>query len=366
MEKSVTREKYRIDTLDGLRGVAALIVLLGHASNLGIFLFPNFDFRGLGKSGVYLFFLLSSFLLARPLLDLGPKIFSARVMLSYWQRRFFRIYPLYFMYLLLAFVSSYIAAAVLNRSDFGVPFYLSIQDFIRHLLLIDGKGVTWSIVVEFKFYAVLPFLAFVLSLIITRFNHFIAVGFLLILVGVLQIAAPQYATLDEDLRLLPYMPMFLTGVLLAVVQNYFRDNPDSSAINPLYFEVAGFLGLIGVILLSPSVASNFAGNVGNDMFHREFLLYSFTWGLVLSSAVNGAGVIRSLFCLKPLRFLGNISFSLYLFHIIFVYAVDDLTINTYLKGWLILVLSISSSFASYRLVEIPLSRLMIPLRGKLS
>lgn len=54
--------------LDGLRGLAVGIVLLSHAANVGLPVLPGFTLSGIGKSGVYLFFVLSAFLLTRLLL----------------------------------------------------------------------------------------------------------------------------------------------------------------------------------------------------------------------------------------------------------------------------------------------------------
>ncbi|MCY1298635.1 hypothetical protein D9M70_481290 [compost metagenome] len=54
--REISDKSFQIDALDGLRGLAALIVVLSHTSNLSMFFFPLLDFRGIGKSGVYLFF----------------------------------------------------------------------------------------------------------------------------------------------------------------------------------------------------------------------------------------------------------------------------------------------------------------------
>ena len=53
----------RSEPLDGLRGVAVLLVLLSHSSNAGHDLLPGLDASGVGRAGVFLFFVLSSFLL---------------------------------------------------------------------------------------------------------------------------------------------------------------------------------------------------------------------------------------------------------------------------------------------------------------
>ena len=54
--RDISDNKLQINSLDGLRGLAVLAVFLSHTSNKGIFLIPNADFSGIGKSGVFLFF----------------------------------------------------------------------------------------------------------------------------------------------------------------------------------------------------------------------------------------------------------------------------------------------------------------------
>jgi len=57
---------HHFDALDGLRGLAVLVVIASHLSNVG--LLPQPGLSGTGKAGVYLFFVLSAFLLTRILL----------------------------------------------------------------------------------------------------------------------------------------------------------------------------------------------------------------------------------------------------------------------------------------------------------
>ncbi|MGA1380904.1 MAG: acyltransferase family protein [Schleiferiaceae bacterium] len=54
--------------LDGFRGLAVLLVLLAHSSNAGYPLFGVLDFHHYGSVGVYLFFVLSAYLIDRQIL----------------------------------------------------------------------------------------------------------------------------------------------------------------------------------------------------------------------------------------------------------------------------------------------------------
>jgi Predicted acyltransferases len=58
--RKTSTARVQLDALDGLRGVAVLIVVLSHLSNARLFLIPGLDLSGTGKSGVFLFFVLSA------------------------------------------------------------------------------------------------------------------------------------------------------------------------------------------------------------------------------------------------------------------------------------------------------------------
>ena len=93
----------QVPSLDGLRGLAVLMEVFGHMSRSGVHLHPRRDLGGLGTPGVYLFFVLSSFLLTRQLLAKDKReLISARSWATYLLRRALRIYPLFITGLLLA------------------------------------------------------------------------------------------------------------------------------------------------------------------------------------------------------------------------------------------------------------------------
>src|SRR3954469_22490824 len=141
-------EGKRLPALDGLRGLAVLLVLLDHASDAELRLFPAANMNRAGKYGVHLFFVLSAFLLTHLLL-LRPaaELARARTWINYAVRRFLRIFPLYV--LVLAVV------VLLHR--------LKWHDFFTHILLRDGKRQFWTIPVEVKYYMILPLVAVTLS-----------------------------------------------------------------------------------------------------------------------------------------------------------------------------------------------------------
>lgn len=357
IHREISDKKYQMDSLDGLRGFAALIVVFSHTSNSGMLFIPFLDLRGIGKSGVFLFFLLSSFLLTLPLLQKGKEVLSFPVMSHYWQRRFFRIYPLYTLYLLLGLISTVLISKTLEKTGAGIPFGLDWLGFIKHLALLEGKGVTWSIAVEFKFYFALPF--FALAIAFTRSYGPLAIAVIFILfITLSQLISPQSESLTNDVRLLPYMPIFTLGMFLAVLQDHIN-NSGHNLFTTLLCKYGGYLGVAGVIVMTPSVFSLFGERVPNDYFHKEFILYSIFWSLILLSSINTQGLLKSFFTLPILRFYGALSFSLYLFHIIFIEALSRIGLNGHISAWLVLFGSTLVAYISFKLLEEPASKYKI-------
>ena len=357
MSRNISDTTLQLNALDGLRGFAALIVVFSHTSNAAMYFFPFLDARGVGKSGVFLFFLLSSFLLSRALIKKGSDAFSKNAISHYAQRRFFRIYPLYFPYLLMGLISTFILSSLLNK-DVGIPFTLTVQDFLRHLFLLDGKGVTWSIAVEFKFYFVLPMVLFISYHIRNKFNTSAELCYLFCLIILTQVASPQNESQIDDSRLLPYMCIFLLGIVLAVVQCQIEtgkiNKQKLKGIVPL-----SYFCILILAFLTPAAASFVLGEVENNYFHKHFIQYAILWGVVLLSIVNFNTKISFLFKMKWLRFYGALSFSIYLFHPIFIAVAGKLLLNSYLSAWLVLIASTIAAYISFKLLEMPASKFKI-------
>lgn len=358
IHKEISDKQFQMDSLDGLRGFAALIVVFSHTSNQGTFFLPFLNLTGIGKSGVFLFFLLSSFLLTLPLLRKGKDIFTFPVMSHYWQRRFFRIYPLYTLYLLLGVVSTWFLVTFIGKSGRGIPFELTWFEFLKHLALLEGKGVGWSIAVEFKFYFILPIL--VLVVVYAReLGTTVLVSLFSILMVASQIISPQSEAIANDARLLPYMPVFIIGIFIAVLHEHInKSKPNHKVMMTLKW--LGFIGVVGIVIMTPIIFSMLTGDdIPKNYFHKQFIIYSIFWSFIILSAVNIDGIIQKLFSIKILRFYGTLSFSLYLFHPVYISLLMRLNLNSYLTAWLVLIASTITAYISFNLLEGPISRFKI-------
>lgn len=346
----------KIPSLDGLRGFAALLVILSHTSLNKMYFFPHLDFSGFGKFGVFLFFLLSAFLLTYPFLKPEKKLFSKAAMIRYWQRRTLRIYPLYITYLLAALVSTFLLDRMANIQGVGIPFPLTTTEFLKHITLLEGKSITWSIAVEFKFYFFLPLIAWGMK-ISRKIHPYYPYILLLSLIILSQLISPQGSSSTNDIRLLPYTPIFITGMILAQLQT---DIDAAGGIkNSLQTTVKYITALciISILYQTPAIYSLLNENVPSDFFHKRFIQFSILWGFVLFSIINSNGILKSIFSSHILRFFGAISFSLYLFHPVLISVVNKIKADSPFDAWIVLGTTSLLACMSYYYFEKPISKI---------
>jgi peptidoglycan/LPS O-acetylase OafA/YrhL len=156
---AASRSKIYLPGLDSLRGVAILAVLV---HNLSLFesriSLPEKIWVAIQESGwvgVQLFFVLSGFLITGILVDSRGE---PRFVRSFYLRRFFRIFPLYYAFLAFHFFVAPHLAPELTVPARQAPWYwlyLSNWSDIAYGFL-PALGHTWSLAVEEQFYVVWP------------------------------------------------------------------------------------------------------------------------------------------------------------------------------------------------------------------
>ena len=153
--------------LDGLRGVAVLMVVFSHMSSSGVNIHPALNFAGAGKFGVFLFFVLSAFLLTHQHLVAPPaEGREARYWTGYTIRRVLRIYPLFSIALVFGTLNAFVGMALFGPREVSI---------VRHLALLVGFKIFWAIPVEMKFYLFLPFVLIIFDRLLSR-RRLLAVG----------------------------------------------------------------------------------------------------------------------------------------------------------------------------------------------
>jgi peptidoglycan/LPS O-acetylase OafA/YrhL len=288
--------KERIHALDGLRAIAACLVVLHH---LGVASFASalqasgHSFagnllRGSTASGVELFFVLSAIVLARPYLR------SARPMnlRTYAARRASRLLPPYWAAWLVAGLAIALATAFPTWWTKGAalpPF--SMRDWLLQVgLVYSGRHYNfawWSLTVEVAFYALLP-------LLIPLFTRLGATGTgaaFLVSVGLALFAAPLLQEHPVAYNLCAYLSCFCAGLVLARI-----DVPPRTA---------GWLCAVGVVwILAASRYEQLNVHIG--------------WGAVYfglaATAMNPKSALSRSLSGYQFTWLGERSYSLFLVH----------------------------------------------------
>ncbi len=356
----------RFDSLDGLRGLAVLIVFLSHTGNIGAHLLPGADFAGTGKCGVFLFFVLSAFLLTRSFLAAGREAFRRPFLLNYALRRVLRVYPLYALYLLVALVTSLGLWRLRGwPAPVGEPMTLSPADFWRQLTLQRGMDITWSILVEFRYYFLLPLVALAFAA-AGRTRFWICILFTVAGVAASRGIWPPSDLLPNDPRLGPYLPVFFLGSLAAVAHLRWRETGWHERAGARWLlEAAGWLALALLVGLIPAVASHLLGHpVPPRTVHRQLLAMGLLWAVVLLACLEGAGGLRRVFAGRALRVVGWISFGVYLWHVTLIKAARSFDWNPALQGWAALGATLVCAALSYRGIERPAMRVRLRPHGE--
>jgi peptidoglycan/LPS O-acetylase OafA/YrhL len=328
--------------LDGIRGLAVLLVLLDHASDQQMRFFPGADLNRLGKFGVYLFFVLSAFLLTSQLYALRPEdLLTRRTWLHYATRRFLRIFPVYTVVLV---------AMIAMRK-------LKLEDFWTHLLLRDGRRVYWTIPVEVKFYLLLPVIAIALCWAARKGRKqaiWACLGATVVCGAFLW--AEQTWSLHENVLLAPNLPPFLFGVASAVAFARLREHPAAPRVARWFAPVAIAAAAFALLRL-PIFVNQLRPEDPISKWAFDEVICGILWSMFVLGTVLTRGLLSKAMQWAPLRYLGLISFSAYLWHWKFVTDVDDLPVPPVLRLLAFLGIVVAVASASYFLLERPFLRM---------
>ncbi|MDR1164390.1 MAG: acyltransferase [Deltaproteobacteria bacterium] len=292
--------KYRPD-IDGLRAVAVLAVLLDHAGAPG--------FSG-GYIGVDVFFVISGYLITRLLAD---ELQSGRFSLAgFYERRCRRILPPLFLVLLAASVVSWCALMPFDSRSFGrsltatSTFWVNIH-FFRQTGYFDAQTYTkpllhcWSLSVEEQFYILFPLLLWLLS---KLGRKFLRPALALVAVASLAASIAQVGTRPEMAFYWTHTRAWelLLGALTALSAPAFLARFRSAG---LALASAGLM-LAPVFIYGPQTP--FPGLAALPVCLGAALL------LLIHRDGPEASLVGRALALAPSRWIGKISYSLYLWH----------------------------------------------------
>lgn len=322
--------------MDGLRGMAVLLVLLSHMSHGGLQLPLLPDMKGAGKTGVALFFVLSSFLLYRQwLAKTNNLVLLPAEWAAYITRRTMRIYPAYVLLL-----------TVLTGLGVAGLFDFSPRDFFYHLFLLDGKRHLWAIPVEFTFYLFLPIATFLLlATPISRYQR------VLILVSSIMalIAFPTERQSHPSLEFtfIPYAELFFIGMLCAELE--------PRSMLPRISKIADAFGLFGILIVLVTIPEILelvlSRHVPYDELHHSLWIFCIAAMALIMGCLSGGPLTQWIFSRSPLRWVGRISFSAYLFHPLFLFVVKKAQLHTAIGGMVFMIGTLIAAWILFNSVE---------------
>lgn len=362
----------RIPELDGLRGIAILLVILCHYvgnadhASLGFLVHRALSAFTVGWSGVDLFFVLSGFLIGGILLDARNSLHYFR---AFYMRRVFRILPIYYawtlLYGVLVVAALWLAAGrtpLASRDLLQVPLHLL---FLQNIWIGMPRWpwiwfvVTWSLAVEEQFYLLVPLLI-----------RFVSLRALVPLLVAVICAAPALRFAIYRWSGNPFTAAFPMpcradalswGILLAVAwrQPAFRRFLGGHRLllrSALLLLLGGVAVLLWWLAHPPGVVTLTIGYSWLAVFYSCLLL-------VVLSQTDGhlAGFMRW----PILRSLGVVSYCVYILHDTFNQVAHRLLLHTVpqlhdIRGAAVSLLALLLTFAvaalSWRFFEKPLIR----------
>jgi peptidoglycan/LPS O-acetylase OafA/YrhL len=290
--------------LDGLRGVAILLVVLYH----------NFDFirqSFFGWLGVDLFFVLSGFLITSILLQ---ELDQPKFLQNFYMRRVLRIFPLYYLCLIIFLILFPLLGWFEKELSFFIEHQWWLWTYLQNWLYSfhltdDARMLThlWSLAVEEQFYLIWPF---VILLVKKPVRLFWIMFFVLLLVMTARsviwfqhISDLNYTTLYTFTRI----DGICIGSMIALLMKF---RPQLIGKN---------IGLIALVL----AALNFTFYFLNQADRNGYPFFAFVgyttfcamFGLLVYEVVtNGQSFASRVLSIQPLRFFGKISYGFYIFH----------------------------------------------------
>jgi peptidoglycan/LPS O-acetylase OafA/YrhL len=360
-----------IPGLDGLRAIAILLVFATHT-----------DIIEFGWVGVQLFFVLSGFLITGILLDMKESLPAREYFTKFYGRRFLRIFPLYYFYLAAMTVIAYWLISVDFRPNY-MQIYLDqawsavlyVYDFFYRVPSFQPSHFLdhfWSLSVEEQFYIVWPtLLLFFPAKNLKRLFIVLIVSAVLfrILMYLVYLSGSNLWVFRDPFGLVIYS-LPLSHLDAFALGAYISRYPLPRARQQLLF-LAILIPLLG--FGTTYIAT---GNIGlvsalgyslpsevNHQFVWAHTLLNYFFAILIYCVVREKVMVK--FLEMPwLRYLGKISYGMYVYHLALIWFVERLTedqIRGEMAIWIRAAISLFATILiatlSYYLMERPILNL---------
>lgn len=348
-ETGVVPKEAKIQSLQVLRGLAAIAVAFYHVyiilhEQTDRLIFPGL--AGHGFLGVNLFFVISGFVI----FTVHQKEFGDTSKIpSYLYKRFSRVYPIYWLYLTLFLIAAYLGLGFPDFSWDPVNLFSSYALFSFNDPVTFPLKVAWTLFYEIRFYLV--FLAFFVSF---------RLGMAICAAWAVALVAAFLWKLQAPFDLLePWNLYFLFGIAAALLVKRLP-----ARIGPPILAVGLLVLVVYLIVFDiPEIA----------VLARQYPYLHFVLAPMFASILMGFILTERAYAIrfpKPLMFLGDASYSIYLVHSAVISVLSIVSKKFGIMSrigeaplfLIIFVVAVTVGAIAYVIVEVPL---MKALRGKL-
>jgi exopolysaccharide production protein ExoZ len=299
-----------LEPIEGMRGLAALLVCLVHFDALFGAYVPRGStssmigrFAGaVGNTGVDMFFVISGFLIYGILIIRSP---------PYWnflRRRIVRLYPVFLFVFAIYFAMSLVSPV---RSKIPADASAAIPYILANLLMLPGMvritpiiAVAWALSYEVFFYASLPLVVYGFEM--KRWTPAMRVLFFAAAVIV------YYSACSAGYAHHPRLVMFVAGIMLYETM-YNSRIPKQLSLGLDYLAIltaCASLALAGLHIMGMGHTTKLLVEVPKGTVALLFISF---FGLALC-ALSHNGVLAKFFSFRWVRWFGSISYSYYLTH----------------------------------------------------
>lgn len=315
LAESLAPSQRHIRALDGLRGLAVLLVMFHHILlDQGQTPLDQVirSVRGIGWIGVEFFFALSGFLITRILFDSrgGGNYFR-----NFYARRMLRIFPLYYAVVIGCLVLIPLVPQLAQRvppvaGGWSVSYWLYLSNIHNALHPADGHPVlyvAWSLAVEEQFYIVWPFVVAMLS---RGALMRVCVGVAVVGLGFRSLCVSGIIPIENMTPLTPArLDSIAMGSLVALA--FYQVNMQA-ALRRWAWPVLLSVGAAAIALAI--YEGDFQSHpIGQTLGMTMVSIMAGALLIVVATATTG-GAVHRLFNGRLLVMLGTYSYGLYLFH----------------------------------------------------
>ena len=340
-----------INSIQFLRGFAALAVVVHHTGGyVKRYFEPTLLFGdkfSIGFAGVDLFFVISGFIIhftSKNYLNNPSKL------KEYLQKRFIRVYPIYWIITTILFVSSWLIVEILDKNIFSIGYPNTLIAYIQTYLLLPLhfaiNPVTWTLSYELFFY-----LCFAILIISKRLwiipALILAVSFYNIFINIPEIVEVK----------LNYFNFIFSGYNFEFMLGFLIFQ---------FYEKIKISNTISVILMMISIIIIvlFGYSIGDYDSYKRVLTFGLPSGFILLSLLN-LEQNKAISFPKFTLTLGDASYTLYLIHFPMMLLMNKIpqilnyNITEYQEIWysyFIIISIVISSIYVHKWIEIPIAK----------